>query len=281
MKHLKKSTQIILGALILLLSFIIAEIVRSPDTDEVSIYFLNVGQGDSALIQRGDYQILIDGGPDEKVLSELGYVMPAYDREIEIVVLTHPHADHLIGINQVLNRYSVGKIYFNGVVYTSNGYLEFLAKVKEKNIETVVPAIGEEIVPFADAKLIFLYPGEKYRNQTEGNLNDTTEVTRFCHFSECVVFLGDLETSGQAEMFTELNTRGIDYRANILKIAHHGGSNGTNQAIIDKIKPQTAIISVGAENKFGHPHKSVIDLLNLANIKTLRTDRDGRVELLL
>jgi beta-lactamase superfamily II metal-dependent hydrolase len=91
------------------------EIAKSPSENGAEFYFFDVGQGDASLIQINDYQILIDGGPDDSVLNKLGDVMPVYDKEIEVMILSHPHADHLIGLNQVLDRYQVDKIYLSGV----------------------------------------------------------------------------------------------------------------------------------------------------------------------
>lgn len=99
-----------LTVLVLLFFFVAAEIAKSPQPDGAEIYFLDVGQGDSELIQKGDFQILIDGGPNDKVLAEIGRIMPLTDRKIDIIILTHPHADHLRGINLLLDRYTIGTI---------------------------------------------------------------------------------------------------------------------------------------------------------------------------
>ena len=275
---MKLTTKFVLGIMALLVIFLIAEIVKSPDKDSAQIYFFNVGQGDAELIQKGNYQILIDGGPDDKILSELSAVMPITDRTIEVLILTHPHADHLTGVNQVLERYKIEKIYFSGVSHTSSTYLEFLQRIKDKSISSKVPAIGEKISPFENSQLQFLWPGEKYKEKTIENLNNSSEVVKFCYFSECAVFLGDQETDEQKLMFAELDKQKIDYTAQILKIAHHGSTNGTDQTALDKIKPEYAVIEVGADNQFGHPHAAIIEMLNRAGIKTYRTDRDGTVE---
>lgn len=278
---MKAATKIILSVLVLLTVFLIVEIVRSPDKDSLQLYFLNVGQGDFELIQKGNYQILIDGGPDDSILTELGKAMPLTDREIEIIILTHPHADHLTGLNQVLERYQVGQIYLSGSTTTSNTYLEFLNSIKSKSISTKIPTVGEKIAPFDNGEMTFLWPGDKYKDRSIENLNNTSEVTKFCYFAECAVFLGDQETDEQKLMYSELDKQNIDYTAQILKIAHHGSTNGTDQTTLDKVKPRYAVIEVGANNKFGHPHAATIDLLNVAGIKTYRTDSDGTVEFLL
>ena len=275
---MKTATKVILSILILLAVFLIVEIVRSPDKNSVQIYYFNVGQGDAELIQKGDYQILIDGGPDDTILSELGKAMPLTDRYIEVLILTHPHADHLTGINQVLERYQIGQIYLSGGTTTSNTYLEFLNTVKAKSISTKIPSIDETIKPFEDSKLTFFWPSDKYLDRSVENLNNSSEVVKFCYFTECALFLGDQETDEQKLMFSELDKRQINYSASILKISHHGSSNGTDQTALEKIKPEYAVIEVGANNKFGHPHAATLDLLSKAGIKTYRTDRDGTVK---
>lgn len=275
----KRFTKIILSLLVLVLIAIWAEIARSPADDAVHLYFFNVGQGDAELIQKGDYQILIDGGPDDSVLAQIGDKMALSDRKIEILILTHPHADHLAGLNQILDRYEVGSIYLSGAVSSSNLYIEFLDKIKQKNIQTIVPDVNQSVDTFADAKLTFLWPGKKYQEQKLDNLNNSSEVVKFCYFTQCTLYTGDIETDEQAQMFAG-NTQ-ADYFAQILKIPHHGSINGTNQKLIDKVKPQYTVIEVGADNMYGHPHVVTLDLLQKAGVKTMRTDRDGTVEFVL
>ena len=278
---MEKATKYILGVLVLLLFFLWAEIVRSPSDNNVHIYFFNVGQGDSILIEKGSYQILIDGGPDDSLLSRLGKSMPISDRKIETVILTHPHSDHLRGIDLVLDCYEVGEVYSTGVLHTSNTHLEFLEKIKEKNIVYKIPKIGESITPYENAKLEFLWPGEKYNGQTVENLNNTSEVSRFCYYSECVFLPGDLEIDGQNEMFGKSEKENIEIKSDLLKIPHHGSINANGEILYDKIIPTYAVISVGADNKFGHPHIKTLDILEKKGIRPYRTDRDGTIEFIL
>lgn len=274
---MKPITKILFLAGIIILTFIFVEIAKSPTSNDINIYFLNVGQGDAELIQKGDYQILIDGGPDGSVLAELGKIMPLTDRKIDEVILTHPHADHLTGLNEVMKRYEVGQIYASGSVTTSNQYLNFLNTVKEKNIPLSIPGVGQEQTLFDNAKMQFLWPGDKYKGISGENLNNTSEVIRFCFESHCAIFLGDLENDEQKLMFAELDKQKINYTANLLKIAHHGSTNGTDQTILDHIKPSFSAIEVGADNQFGHPHAATLDLLKANNIQIFRTDRDGTI----
>ena len=295
-----KITKIFFSLLITLAVFIWVAVVRSPSSIGCNIYFFNVGQGDSALIEKGNFQLLVDGGPDDKILSEIGKVMPLTDRKIEVVILTHPHADHLVGINQIIDRYEVGKIYSTGVIHTSNAYLEFLDKVKNKNISLEVPDVGQKINPFDNSELKFLWPGKNYieKSAEDNNLNNTSLVSRFCYFDHCVLLPGDLEADGQEAMFSYYSSKQSEvpaaksenessetlasnnniFQSEILKVAHHGSTNGTNQKLLDIVKPKYAIISAGVDNKFGHPHSGTLDLLQKANIRYYRTDRDGTIE---
>ncbi|MFA7243830.1 MAG: MBL fold metallo-hydrolase [Patescibacteria group bacterium] len=274
---MRRITKIILGVLIIILIFLWVTIAKSPTTDSLNIYFLNVGQGDAELIQKGDYQILIDGGPDDSILSEIGKIMPITDRRIDIVILTHPHADHLTGINQIIQRYEVGQIYSSGSITTSDQYLNFLNAVTSKNIPMSIPEIGDKISVFGDAELQFLWPGKKYLGISGDNLNNTSEFVRFCEFSHCADFLGDMETDEQAIAYAQLKANNVDYSADLLKISHHGSTNGTNATTLNEINPQVAVIEVGVENKYGHPHAATLDLLNSRNIQDYRTDRDGTI----
>ncbi len=274
----KNIVRITITILILLLIAIWVEIAKSPSDENMHLYFFDVGQGDAAMIVKGDYQILVDGGPDDSVLSKIGEVMPISDRKIEKVILTHPHADHLVGLVQVLERYEIGEIYISGVAHTSNQYLEFLSKIKEKNIQTTMPEVNQKEMIFDNGSLTFLWPGKKYQEQTVENLNNSSIVSKFCYYSKCAMLMGDIELDGQSEMYS--GNKNADFQASVLKVAHHGSNNGTNQVLLDKVKPQYAVISVGADNKYGHPHAAILDLLEKSNIKIFRTDRDGTVELI-
>lgn len=263
--------------MLLILVAIWAEIAKSPDNNCSKIYFFDVGQGDATMIVKDDYEILIDGGPDNKVLVEIGNVMPLGDKKIEAVILTHPHADHVVGLNQILENYQIEKVYISGVLHTSNQYLEFLQKIKDSEIATEVPELNYKFEPFEGAFLEFLWPGNNYNQKEAENLNNSSLLTRFCYLEKCAVFMGDQETDEQEIMFA--NNKEADYRADILKVSHHGSSNGTNQKLLDAIQPKYAIISVGADNRYGHPHVKTLDLLNKFGIKLFRTDRDGTVEM--
>lgn len=279
---MKSKTKFVLLMLLVIFIAVWANVAKGPDlTEVVAIYFFNVGQGDAELIQKNDYQILIDGGPDDTILQKLGDTMPLNDRKIESMILSHPHADHLVGINQVIDRYYVDKIYLSGVIHASNEYLEFMDKVDEKGIEVIVPNIGYSVVPYNNSKLEFVWPGDEYQKQNSENLNNTSVVNRFCYFDECVLFTGDIEIDEHDKMLNYLNDHKINIESKYLKISHHGSNNGTNQIFLDAVKPEMAIISAGKDNQFGHPHSSIIDLILSSGIALKRTDRDGDIKIIM
>ncbi len=268
----RQMLKVVLFLLAVIAIIVWAEVARSPEADTVNgleVYFFDVGQGDVSLIQKDDYQILIDGGPSDAILAKLGDAMPLLDRKIEIIILSHPHADHLVGVNQVLERYDVGKIYSSGVPYTSNEYIEFLENVNSKNIDLIVPKIGDK-TSYENIEVDFLWPGEKFVEEELENLNNSSVVIRACYLKNCSIFLGDLELDGQRMMFAELAEKNVN--SEIIKIAHHGSSNGTDQRLLDIVMPNYAVILVGLDNKFDHPHDVTLDLLSTNNIETLRSD---------
>ena len=271
-----KISKIFTIGIFFLLVFLSFAIAKSPDKNDVSIYFFNIGQGDASLIQQGSYQIMIDGGPDDKILSLLGEEMPLYDRKIETLVLSHPHADHLMGINSVLDRYEIGNIYFSGSAYSSAEYLSFLNKIKEKNINTVIPELGYKFTPYTNASLEFLWPGDKYIEKEIENPNDVSLVMRYCYFTSCALYTGDIEEEEQDLMLDHYSDK--DISAKILKVPHHGARNAANNRLYTLTKSQFSIFSVGKDNQYGHPHQEASDLAKNNNSLALRTDEEGTIK---
>lgn len=244
------------------------------------VYFLNVGQGDSEFIDFNGNQVLIDGGPDNKVIQELGRIMPFYDHSIDLVILTHPHADHVTGLIEVLKRYKVGKIIENYVPYATAEYAEWN---KTKGGSEITEAQAGQIVDLgSEAKLSILYP---YQSGTEGvslpqvmkNVHDFMVVSRLDYGNEGVLFMGDTETKIENRLISD----GASLSAQFLKVGHHGSKTSTTEELLDVVKPVLAFIEVGAHNRYGHPHPTVLERLQRHDIKYYRTDIDGTVELTL
>lgn len=241
------------------------------------IYFLDVGQGDSIYARKmNNFDLLIDGGPNSKVLSELGIVMPFWDHEIDYIILTHPHADHISGLIEVIKRYQVGQILATDAVTATNEYQEFLKLVKERNIPFRLVRTGDEFVLDSKVKLNIFWPNYSFSDRKINNLNNTSIVAKLSYNNFSVLFTGDAESEVQLKLLAISDK----LLATILKVPHHGSKNGGNQEFFQAVNPKISVICVGKNNMFGHPTKFTLDLLKSINSQIYRTDQNGRVEII-
>lgn len=235
----------------------------------MSLTVFDVGQGDAILSQEGDRQILFDGGPDKTILDKLGEVMPPGDRTIDLVVLTHPHADHLTGLLSVLDRYEVGRILETDLMNDTAAYRAWQEKIASRGIHTDNPrTMRTERV--ADMVFDILSSSS---DATE-NLNDASIVGMLSFGSRHFLLMGD------ATMNVENSLKQISadkLQADVLKVGHHGSRYSISETFLKLVQPSYAFISVGAKNTYGHPAWNVITLLRTLGIKIYRTDRDGDV----
>ena len=248
---------------------------KEPD-ENLHIFVLDVGQGDAILIQKTNYQILIDGGPNDSVIAQLGKVMPVEDQEIEEVILSHPHADHVSGLIEVLKRYKVDKVGYNGIDYNSGVYRDFLAEIKDKNIPTEIPMINKIESVFDQGKITFLWPGNNAQGYKD-NLNNTSEVFRFDYGSFSALLPGDCEIECWQGIIA--NNKNLIANVVFLKVAHHGSKNGTTEENISIINPKIAAISLAKDNKFSFPHKQTLELLQKIGADIYRTDLNSTIDI--
>lgn len=274
---MKEKTKLFLGSLFAVAAFILFILFAHDSADSeknLKIYFLDVGQGDSEYIKMPSGEdILIDGGPDDKVLSELGKVMSLGDRKIDLLVLTHPHADHLIGLVEVINRYEIGEVWETGVGYSSATYDEWKKEIKEKDIpDKFVKAGDEKTFSNGEINFLVLYPLSSLENQAFDNVNNASLVTELKDGNFTSLFLADAEKTAQNKFLDNLS------KVTVLKVGHHGSENGLSENLLKLTRPAIGVIEVGKENKFGHPADSVVSLLKSYAVRIFRTDQDGTIE---
>lgn len=275
-KKISNLTKFILGALLIVAISVWSAVAKAPDK-YLHLYFLNVGQGDSEYVRdSNNFDMLIDGGPDNSVLAELGNAMPFYDKKIDLVILSHPHADHVSGLVEVLKRYEVGEIWLTDAVSNTGDYLEFLKTIQNKNIKTKLVKAGDNF-EFDQLKLQILWPTESYKDEKVSNLNNTSVVLKLTYGDFSALFTGDAEELVQEQLINNFN---ILNNLSILKVAHHGSSNAADDSFIKIIAPKIAVIEVGENNMFGHPTASTLKKYEATGAKIYRTDRDGRVEII-
>jgi competence protein ComEC len=254
----------------LVLVFIVIFVVRAFNIDisGIRVYVFDVGQGDSILIKAFNKNVLIDAGPERELC--LGKLEGLRVKRLSIVIATHPHSDHIGGMKAVIERYSPEYYMDPGIPHTSKIYKDLLTLVKEKKISYLRPK-GQTI--HIEEASIFIFPLLMGSNE----INNNSIVSKFSYKDFSMLFLGDSETEEQSYLIDIYRN---ELRSNTVKIAHHGSSTGTSKTLLDVVKPKIAIISVGKDNSYGHPHKETIDLLESNRVKIYRTDRDGTIVIL-
>jgi competence protein ComEC len=274
--HSKKFTLQIAGVFAVVLILFGVSFFQSLQDNKLEVNFFDVGQGDAILIKTPDHQkILIDGGPDNTIINKLGENLPFYDKEIDLMILTHPHADHVTGLVEVLKRYKVKKILATGVLCTTSEYIAWLEEIKKQKIPMEIAQAGQIISFGENLKLEILYPLEDLSGKQFENLNNSSVVGKLTFGETSFLFTGDAET----EVEKKLISSNFDFKVDVLKVAHHGSKNATSQEFLDKVQPKFAVISVGAKNKFGHPSQGTINRLKKMNAQVFRTDKDGDVRI--
>jgi len=274
MKNFRKNLQFILGAMLIVAIVLgISIFARPKASGDLQIYFLNVGQGDAEYIKTPVGQdILIDGGPDNSVLNELGKVMDFGDREINLVILSHPHADHLTGLLEVLRRYKIDEVWQTGIEYPSSTYESFQKEIAQKNIASRIVQKGDT-KDFGEVKITVLYPLSPLAGKTIDNLNNASQVDRLDYKKFSVLFPGDAEKEIQSKILDK------NIFATVLKVAHHGSGSGLSEDFLKVVRPAIAIIEVGRDNKYGHPAQNTINLLKNYAVRIFRTDQNGTIEI--
>jgi len=242
------------------------------EAKSLQIIFLDIGQGDSILIQKGIKQILIDGGPSGKTeLAKLGEHLPYFDREIEIVIATHPDKDHIGGLVETARNYKIGKVFATAAEKDTQVFKEWKETLEYNKIETLEIWRGTE-VKFDGAEMKIIAPAGKV-DPSVGDANDKSIVMRLDWGESSFLFTGDIESKAEREILE--NGENID--VDVLKIAHHGSKYSSSESFLDAASPEDAIISVGANNSYGHPTEAVISALRARNINIFRTDENGDI----
>lgn len=251
-----------------------AYLIYSLGDGLLHIHILDIGQGDAMLIRTPAMEyILVDGGPDAKVLQEIAEVMPFYERTIDVMILSHPHADHIDGLIDVLERYDVRQVFITGVAYSYPAYHVFLDLLDEKGVGVVFAGNGKDF-RLGNVIIDNLYPFEPVQGRQFSNLNNSSITFRLIYGLKKFYFSGDLEVEGEEKLVES----GLDLNADVFKAGHHGSRTSSSEVILDSVAPDFAAISCGIDNSFKHPHFETIQNLQIRNIRIYRTDIDGRIE---
>jgi competence protein ComEC len=242
----------------------------------LKVVFLDVGQGDAIYIEAPNKtQMLIDGGPDQGVISRLSRVMPFGDRSIDLLVATHADSDHVGGLPSVVDYYKVGGILENGASSDTKIYQSLEDKLSNKNIKKIIAKAGMKIFLDKEKNIYFeiLFPD---RDVSKMESNDGSIIGRLVYGSKSFLFTGD------AAMYSEVilsEKMGNSLKSNVLKLGHHGSRTSSSLLWLENVRPNLAIVSSGKNNRYGHPNQETIDRLLKLNIPYLNTAQVGNIVL--
>jgi competence protein ComEC len=271
MKFLKKHFKIIFIMILIIINIIIFYIIYSNHFGKLKIVFLDIGKGDSILIESPvGSQILIDGGLNKKVLEAIGKEIPFYDRSIDAVVATHPDSDHIGGIPNILEKYKVENYFDNGMNEDSELFKKLDKEIISKKINYYKATKGQLIDIGGGAYIRILSPENVYGKDT----NKNSIVAKLYFGGTSVLLTGDAPTEIENILVRKY---GAELKSDILKVAHHGSRNSLSESFISAASPEFSIISVNKNNQYGHPHIEVINFFNEIKSKILQTYEEGSI----
>ena len=283
-KKLNKLIKIIIGLVILIVITIqgnlfdnvsnaTASINDSTKSDKIdakvnenfSVSFIDVGQADSVLIRNGNYNMLIDAGNNEDGEKLVNYFKSLGIEEFTYVFATHPHEDHIGGMDDIINNFKIDNYYMPNKLSTTKTFMDVLDALDGRNLKYMVPNKGDTL-KLGDANIKVIYPGDD-----KSNINDSSIVLKVTYGKNSFLLTGDATSNVERKIYNE------DIKSDVLKVAHHGSSYSSTDVFLDKVKPYYAVISVGKNNIYNHPSNKTLEKLNKRNIKVYRTDLDGTI----
>ena len=252
-----------------------ADIITDGSTEGyLRVHFIDVGQGDSILIQAGEQAMLVDAGTNESGSVVTEYLRSLNITKLDYLIGTHPHEDHIGGLDDVIHSFDIGTVIMPNVSHTTQTYEDVLDALLEKNLTVTAPHPGDSY-SIGDASFTVLSPSAEIAEQAAENddLNNLSVGIRLVYGSNAFVLCGDAESDSEEAMVES----GLDLKADVLKAGHHGSSTSTSDAFLAAVDPDYAVISCGKDNSYGHPHQETMDKLNAADISIFRTDEQSTV----
>ena len=250
--------------------------IWSTGRRELTVAFLNVGQGDAILIEAPNgNQVLLDGGPARAALAPLGRRLPFYDRTLDLIIASHPDADHIGGLPEVLKRYRVRGFLEPGVESETAVYQELRRLVAEQILPRLLARHGQRIIlddwgtaeTADDVVLTILFPDQ---DVTDWETNEASIIARLTYGQSSFLFTGDAPVKTEQLVLARYGAAAL--ASEVLKVGHHGAKTSTGESFLRAVAPRFAIISAGKNNRYGHPAPLTLGLLERAGVEILRTD---------
>lgn len=235
---------------------------------KLKIHYIDVGQGDSILVQKNYSNMLIDTGTNDSTDKLVSYLKKQNIKKIDYLILTHPHEDHIGGADAVIKNFSIGKIYMPKVGTSTKTFRDVLMAMKDKGLKANEPELLETF-KLGDANCIFYGPIDSKK----GDLNTYSIVLKLTYGNTKFLFTGDAQAQNERAMISN----GYDLSADVLKLGHHGSRTSTSNEFLDKVNPKYTVVSCGKGNDYGHPHKETVNKLKSRNLPLYRTDESGTI----
>jgi competence protein ComEC len=270
----------ILISFLILMSFLIFGVAgctnnietRSSEeqSDEVKVHFIDVGQADAILIEQDNQYMLIDAGNNNDSDLLVNYLKEQGVKNLQYMIGTHPHEDHIGGADAVINNFDIDKIFMPKVMNNTKTFEDVIAAINHKNLTITTPVVGDSY-KLGDAEWTILGPNSKEYEE----INDYSIGIRLVFGNHSFMFMGDAEKISEDEILDNRDANELE--SEVLKVGHHGSNSSTSEHFLEAVNPRYAVISVGEDNKYGHPHDEIITRLEQKDIEILRTDKRGHI----
>lgn len=239
-------------------------------SNKMLVHYIDVGQGDSVLIQVNNKNLLIDAGPKDSKENILSYLKSLDILKLDYIIATHPHEDHIGNMSSIINKYKIGKFYAPRIQHTTTAFEKMIESLISKNLKINVIKKGTDTIDLGEnIQINVLSPN----NDEYSNLNNYSPIIKIEYGNNSFLFTGDAENQVEEEVLALKS----NIKADVLKVGHHGSSTSTSQSFFNAVNPSIAVISLGLDNKYGHPNDKLIDLLNSNNTIVYRTDLYGTI----
>lgn len=266
----------IVGVILLALLLILVDYIptQEPRTGTINragnmkVHFIDVGQGDAILVEADNSAMLIDAGDTNKRSVITDYLDSQNIKKLDYVIATHPHIDHIGGLDTVLNSYEVENVILPDVLHTTKAYENLLNTMKERNLSAIKAKVGS-LYYLGSASFTILAPN----SDNYEDVNNYSIVIRLCYGDSVFLLTGDAEKLSEEEMLAS----GRDLSADVIKLAHHGSAYSSCEEFLEAVNPTYAVVSVADNNDYGHPHARTLNTIHRQNIKLYRTDKQGTI----
>ncbi|CUP22213.1 beta-lactamase domain-containing protein [Clostridium baratii] len=248
---------------------------KSTNTDsDMLVHYINVGQGDAELIQVNGLNMLIDAGPGSNQKDLISYLDKLKIKKLDYVIATHPHEDHIGNMDDVINKYEIGKFYAPKVEHTTKAFEKMVTALKKKNLKINVIKEGTDSIDLGkNTKVSVFSPKANFNDKKD--LNNYSPIMKIQYGDTSFLFTGDAEKLEENYVLD----KGYDVKADVLKLGHHGSTTSTTEKFLKKVNPSIGVISCAPNNDYGHPHKETLKKLEKYKVKVYRTDKDGTITL--